>query len=606
MQRKKKCQKLSRTHIRDKILFFICYSLFFIVLLRLFYWQVIKGNQLQAVAQGQYQKQVTSKATRGQIFSSEGYLLAGNKTVYRVYADPQSITENTTTLSEKILPLILSDYEEYQEATDEAIKAELEDQIHQDIENKLNQKDKQWISLKNKISEESKTALEKLDIYGIGFEPYQTRFHPEASMAAHVLGFVGKNDKGEDTGYFGIEGALDKELKGSGSQQFMEFDALGLQHALSKIRQKKGLQGRDVYLTIRRDVQMHIETILKKGIEKYQAKSGEVIVMEPQTGKIIALAAFPRYDPSRFYAFDPSLYKNPTLANQYEPGSTFKTLTVAIGLDTQSVTPDTPCTNCDQPKKIGKYTIRTWNDVYHPNITMTEALAKSDNTAMIFIAEKVGQKAMISYLKKFGIGQEIGLDLQEDGDTPFRDTWGEIHLATASFGQGIVTNSLQMVRAVASIANQGKMMHPYIVEKVFDPSSEKEITTQPKPNLEVISKETAAQVTQMMVQAAEAGEAQWTASATHTIAGKTGTSQVVTEDGYDEEKTIASFIGFAPASDPQFVMLVKLVEPTSSPWAAETAAPLWYQIANQLFLLLDIPPDKIHSSTSQDTFKFLE
>lgn len=590
---------MKKKRVRDTV-FFICWQLvLFVIAGRLFYWQIIKGSQLQAAAENQYVTQKILAPTRGSIYTADGYQLVGNQKVFRLYADPQVIDQDANTLATQLLPYLLEDFEEYQEATEEATKKELEQTFEEQLQTKLNQKDKKWVSLKNKISQNTQQQIEQLDIYGLGFEPYKIRYYPEASMAAHVTGFVGKDENGLDKGYFGIEGIMDKELKGKSSREFLELDALGLQHIFSKTKVDQGLAGRDITLTLRRDMQYQVENMLEEGIEKYGAKSGEVVIMEPKTGKILALAAFPKYDQATFYKYDPVLYKNPTLANQYEPGSTFKTLTVAIGLDTNSIDPDTQCPSCNQPKRIGQYTIRTWNDVYNPDITMTEALAKSDNIAMIFIAEQVGQQKMLEYIDKFGIGKEIEIDLQEDTNTPIREKWGEVHLATTSFGQGIVTNSMQMVRAVGTIANQGVMMQPYIVEKVIDPNSQKEIVTKPTQEGRVISAETATKTTQMMVRAAEEGEAQWTASQTYTIAGKTGTSQVVTEDGYDEEKTIASFIGFAPAIDPQFVMLVKLVEPESSPWAAETAAPLWYKISNKLFLLLNIPPDKQPAQTTQ-------
>ena len=276
------------------------------------------------------------------------------------------------------------------------------------------------------------------------------------------------------------------------------------------------------------------------------------------------------------------------MADLFEPGSTFKILTVAAGLDAGIINPDTACTKCSGPRKIGGYTIRTWNDQYNPGITMTEALAKSDNTAMIFVAQKLGANRFGQYMKDFGIGQNLDLDLQEDSDTPFPKKLGPAELATTSFGQGVSLNSFQLIRAAAAIANQGQMMKPTIVDSVYDPQTGKTIKYQPQEIRQVISTETATKVTKMMVKAAQKGEAQWIGK-DYLVAGKTGTSQIPSPDGgYREEATIASFVGFAPPDDPEFIMLVKLVEPQSSPWAAETAAPLWFQTAEKLFLLLNI------------------
>ena len=182
--------------------------------------------------------------------------------------------------------------------------------------------------------------------------------------------------------------------------------------------------------------------------------------------------------------------------------------------------------------------------------------------------------------------------MQEDSSTPLRKDWKPIDLATASFGQGIVTNSMQMVRAVGAIANHGLMMRPTVVEKVIDPAQGSAVPVEPIAERQVISAETAQQMTEMMVNTAENGEAKWTASKTHWVAAKTGTAQIPIAGHYDATKTVASFIGFAPPQNPKFVLLVKLREPTESQWASETAAPLWYEIANRLFLLLNVPPDK--------------
>ncbi len=580
-----------KNYPRTKFLALAWYFLFLVIIGRLFYWQIIRGNTLQAAAQNQYSSTLKRTFSRGRIFTADDYLLVGNQTVYRLFAEPKILDKTATEISDQILPIILDDYADYAEASESAIKDEIQEEVHKTLVDKLNTTDKSWVLLKSKISADTKEKLASMDIKGIGFDPYEIRLYPEASMAAHVTGFVGKNEEGEDTGYFGIEGAMDKELQGRTMSQQTQTDAFGLQLIFSKLK-KKEVPGRDVVLTIHRDIQLQAEKTLQKGIEKYQAKSGEIIIMDPKTGEILALAAAPKYDQATFYKFDPIFYKNPTLASTYEPGSTFKTMTTAAGINEGVIKPDTQCPSCDGPVKIGEYTIKTWNQVYNPDISMTDALAKSDNTAMVYIAQLLGKDKFLDYLRRFHIGQEIHIDLQEDTNTPIRDKWGDIHLATSSFGQGIVTNTMQMVRAVGAIANGGVMMRPYIVDRVIEASTQKEMITKPIVEDEVISADAAKTVTEMMVAAAEHGEAQWTASKDHRIAGKTGTSQVAVEGGYAEDKTIASFIGFAPADDPQFVMIVKLDEPTVSPWAAETAAPLWYELADKLFLLLNIPPDK--------------
>lgn len=410
-------------------------------------------------------------------------------------------------------------------------------------------------------------------------------------MAAHITGFVGRDDDAKNIGRYGVEGALEDELKPRKERGWFHTDALGALLAGSNY-QLKNLNGRDLTLTIRRDVQYVAETNLAWGIEHYDADRGEIIILDSQSGKILALATWPNYQQWQYFKYPGEILKNPSLTRLYEPGSTFKVLTVASAIDAGVINPETVCTKCAGPRKFGTYTIRTWNDEYHPNINITEALEKSDNIAMIFVGELLGREKFSEYLKKFGVGQSLSLNLQDDSSTYFPQKIGPVELATISFGQGISTNSFQLLRAVNAIANKGIILEPKILEKVYDQQLQKEILVNQENNQRVISPETAALVTKMMVSAASHGEAQWIASKRYTVAAKTGTSQVADpKGGYKSDETIASFIGFAPADSPQFTMLVKLENPKSSPWAAETAAPLWYKTADKLMILFNITPD---------------
>lgn len=564
---------------------FVVISIVFVLLtivVRLYYWQIIQAETLQEVADNQYQRTVTTSGSRGEIFTADDYPLVTNEPIYRLFAQPHLINEPPSEIAQTISEIITSE-----QNASESAKQNLKD----DIVSKLSKPNTKWISLYPAVNSENKEKIDALKIHGLGFDLYERRAYPEASMAAHITGFVGKDDEGNEIGYFGIEGALEKELQARSSTTSVLTDALGLRLLGSGGDKGRPLDGRTIVTTISRDVQYIIESNLQQAIKQYGAKSGEIIVMEPETGKILGLASYPNYDQSNFYEYPPENYKNPSIANLYEPGSTFKVLTVASGIDSGVITPDTSCTRCSGPRIYGKYEISTWNDVYNPGISIEQGLAKSDNTAMIFVADLLGKDRFVEYLKKFLIGQPLNIDLQEDVSTPFSENLGQVELATTSFGQGIVVNSMQLMRAVGAIANDGKIMRPIIVESVYDPATGETVETPIVTEGQVVSQKTAHTVANMMVTAAEAGEAQWIASKTHKVAGKTGTSQVAQAGGYDKSKTIASFIGFSPPINPKFIMLVKLVEPTSSPWAAETATPLWYKVADKLFLLFNIPPD---------------
>jgi len=576
---------------RKNIFFLFFYLILTVVVIRLFYWQIIMGKQLKEEGESQTLRKLENKGLRGQIFTSDGYLLVGNKRVYDLKLDKKNLQGDTNYLAYKLSEIAVQDDWQYQDATTSAQREDLKKQIEQNILQKFSSKGN-WPKLLDNLSQESKTQIEALANNYLFFDENYERFYPEASMAAHLTGFVGRDENANEIGRYGVEGALEDELKARAENNLFKMDALGYLLAGQKY-ESKNLNGRDITLTIRRDVQNLAEESLAAGIEKYQADRGEIIILDSKTGKILALAAWPSYKQWQYFKYPSDILKNPSLTRLYEPGSTFKTLTISAGIDSQVITKNTLCTKCSGPRQIAGYSIKTWNNQYNPNISVINGYAKSDNTAMMFITDLLGTDRFVAYLKKFGIGTDIDIDLQDDARTPFPSKIGPVETATMAFGQGISTNSLELLRAINVIANQGKMLEPIIVEKVFDQQSQTEITSQIKEGEQIISKESAATVTEMMIEAALHGEAQWIASNKYTVAAKTGTSQVSDPNGgYKEDETIASFIGFAPASEPRFTMLVKLENTKSSPWAAETAAPLWYSIADKLMILLNITPDK--------------
>lgn len=561
-----------------------------LIIARLFYWQILRGQELKNLSEQQTIRSKTQEGLRGQIYTSDGYLLVGNQEVYDLKLDRQNFEGDVEKISQKLAAIIARENWQFQDASDSASKILIQEQIESNLINKFTSQ-ANWPQLAKQLSIQAKEEILALNNPYLAFDTSFARFYPEASMAAHITGFVGRDDDAKNIGRYGVEGALEDELKPRKERGWFHTDALGALLAGSNY-QLKNLNGRDLTLTIRRDVQYVAETNLAWGIEHYDADRGEIIILDSQSGKILALATWPNYQQWQYFKYPGEILKNPSLTRLYEPGSTFKVLTVASAIDAGVINPETVCTKCAGPRKFGTYTIRTWNDEYHPNINITEALEKSDNIAMIFVGELLGREKFSEYLKKFGVGQSLSLNLQDDSSTYFPQKIGPVELATISFGQGISTNSLQLLRAVNAIANKGIILEPKILEKVYDQQLQEEILVNQENNQRVISPETAALVTKMMVSAASHGEAQWIASKRYTVAAKTGTSQVADpKGGYKSDETIASFIGFAPADSPQFTMLVKLENPKSSPWAAETAAPLWYKTADKLMILFNITPD---------------
>lgn len=560
------------------------------IILRLAYWQLVKGPDLAVQARDQYTSKEILVPHRGEIMTADGYPLVVNRPIYSLTAYAPNLKEKPKAIVDSVLPLINIVIDDPAIATDTAKNTAAVDAARKDLGNSMLEglNGKNYTVLARSLSSDEKQAIDALNLNGLNFDESFTRGYPEASMSAHVVGFVGRNDLGDPTGYFGLEGFYNRELGGRAGIEKQEKDAVGNPLMIGDYRELGRRDGRTLQLHLERSTQYIAETELKKGLERYGAVSGEVLIMDPSTGGILAMASLPAYDPAKFYQYDTALYKNPAVANAYEPGSTFKVLVMAAAINENKIKLDDRCDICGGPLPVDKYMIKTWNNQYHPDSTPEEIIANSDNVGMVWTERKLGGEKMLEYLKKFGFGEKTGIDQQEEIAPALRDKWGEIDYATASFGQGIAVTSIEMLRAVGAIANGGKLMEPHIVSQVTGDSV---TSIEPRVVREVISRDTADKMTQIMIGSAEHGDAKWTRLPDYTVAGKTGTAQIPVSGHYDTEKTIASFIGFAPAKNPRFVMLVKLREPQTSPWGSETAAPLWFTLARKLLVHYNIPPD---------------
>lgn len=568
-----------------QILIFLTATL---IVIRLFYWQFIAQVNL---ARDTNSPQVIP-APRGQIFTSDNFPIVANQEAFLLHANPH-LVRTPQDVAKSLSPLLVSEkYATIEASLSQDEQKQKEEEIKKEqaaILDKLTNKNLFWVQIVTKLTKEKKEKIQALNLSGLGFEKDQKRFYPEASMAAHVLGFVGSDKYGEDTGYFGLEGYYDTRLKGQSGRIGQNIDALGFPILVGKYRAVEPKKGDSLKLSLDRAVQFIAETKLAKAVEKYQALGGTVIISEPKTGRILAMATYPNYNPSLYQEYDQTQYKNPAVANTYEPGSTFKLITMASALDMSLVDLNTRCDSCAGPKQIAGYEISTWNKKYYPNSTMTEVIQHSDNVGISFVADKLGIDKFYEYILKFGFGQKTGIDLQEEaiGAIRNKDEWRQIDLSTAAFGQGLAVTPIQMVQAVQAIANHGLLVSPKIATEIISNSKEE---TSKSEKRQVISPKAAAQITEMMVNAVKKGEAQAFAPDGYRIAGKTGTAQIPLSGHYDPDKTIASFIGFAPADDPRFVMLVLFNQPSSSIFGSETAAPTFFEIAKDLFSYLGIAP----------------
>ncbi|MEK7524947.1 MAG: penicillin-binding protein 2 [Patescibacteria group bacterium] len=572
------------TQFRLRVVFFLIPFFALLIVMRLFYWQIIRGPGLAERADRQHQEVVVLAGERGDILDSSGELLAGTQNLYHLFVYQPQLEKDKAAVIDLLAPVLAPDPPEASPGAKVVTEADMLAQTRSLLLDRLNLTSN-WVSLKHYLTPDQKKTIEALNLKGLGFEDEFTRFYPEASLAAQVLGFVGSDLAGEPQGYFGLEGYFDRQMHGREGKIRSEKDAFGNPILIGRYNLLSSITGRSIVTTIHKQTQFLVESLLRDGLTRYQAKAGNVIIMESATGKILAMAAYPNYDPGHFADFDKSTYKNPSVANLFEPGSIFKVLVMAAALNEKVVTPATTCDICTGPIRIGQYTIKTWNEKYYPDSSLTDVIVHSDNIGMVFTARLLGKEKFARYLADFGLGQLTGIELQEEASGPKRlpTDLKDIDLATNSFGQGIAVTPIQMLTAVNAIANKGVLIRPTIVEKII--SGDKEVSLPQTKKTKVIEPETATQIRDMMIAAVNRGEAKWARSKNIEIAGKTGTAQIPISGHYDPTKTIASFVGFFPARRPQYTMLVSLTEPQTSPWGSETAAPLWFAIANQLLLL---------------------
>jgi len=554
--------KLGITHNRLRVIIYLIPIVFSILIIRLFYWMILRGPELQAMSDRQHQTVTILKAKRGDILDSDGGILAGTKNLYHLFIYKPQLTISSNDLVERLLSSLTPG----QEASTES---DLRKYLHDRLSLSSN-----WVSLKHYLSSEEKEKIDSQKIAGLGFEDEYVRFYPESSMAAQILGFVGQDAAGQEQGYFGIEGYLDRFLKGREGKVRTEKDGVGNPILIGNYQFLHAVEGKSINTTVDKKIQYLVENMLKEGIVRYGASAGNVIVMEVNTGKVRAMAAYPNYDPGKFSEFDKSVYKSPMTADLFEPGSIFKPLIMAAAINEKLITPETQCDICSGPITIGKYSIKTWDEKYYPLTSMTNVIVHSDNTGMVFVARKLGPGKFSDYLKKYGFGGKTGIQIQEEVAGTIRDEkeYGDIDLATNSFGQGIAVTPIQMITAINTIANNGKYISPTLVEGGTPVTRD------------VLGPEAISQIVQIMVTAIDTGESKWAKLVGLSVAGKTGTAQIPIEGHYDPQKTIASFIGFFPAQNPRYTMLVSLREPQTSQWGSETAAPLWFGIAKQLLL----------------------
>jgi cell division protein FtsI/penicillin-binding protein 2 len=434
---------------------------------------------------------------------------------------------------------------------------------------------------------------------GLGFNLQNYRFYPEQEIAAHLVGFSSQID-GEIQGQYGLEGFFNTEL--FGQYGFLKSDKANKSN-LMIINDREYVQpqpGNDLILTVDRNIEFIVCDKLKQVADYYKAEGGSIIVMNPKTGAIIAMCSFPDFNPNNYKDVENmSFYNNPAIFYQYEPGSVFKTVTMAIAIDQEKISPATTYEDKGQimisgwPKPIRNSDFFSHGP--HGVVDMSAVLDNSLNTGAIFAMNQVGPKIFAEYVKNFGFGERTGIELGAESPGNINNLLSnkvkEIDAATASFGQGIAVTPLQMLMPYQAIANKGLLMKPYVVKSIVYSDGRREDIS-PKAINQIISEKTAATVSAMLVNVVEKGHSQKAAISGYYIGGKTGTAQIATAGGYSQSEYSHTFIGIAPIENPVFVMLVKIDKPKGVQYAEGSVVPLWRDIAEFILNYYAVPKDR--------------
>ena len=459
----------------------------------------------------------------------------------------------------------------------------------------LNQKNKKFEYLEKNLTHEQKKLINNLKLNYITLNPVPSRYYPDNEAYSHLLGFVGKDINGNFKGYFGIEGYYDGDLRGIDGFTISEKAAGGFPLLFKEFTDVEKRDGADLILTIDRTVQTIAFDEIKNAVDKYEAKSGTVIVLNPSTGEIISLVNYPTFDPLKYgeyFTKDPSIFVNLAISSTYEPGSVIKALTMSSAVDLGLVGKKTVIEDAG-PVYYSGHKVDNWDGKHHGLISPTQVLELSNNIGASYIGSLVGRKELYNYFKRFGISNKTGIDLEGEESGFMRDytLWEDIDLVSTSFGQSISVTPLQVASAFGIIANDGVFIKPHIVSCVKRDGKSFFYEKKLKTPIRVIKKDTADTLVEMLTNAASSGEAKYFMSKKYLIAGKTGTAQISEDGKYIKDSTNATFVGFLPKYK-EFVILVKLEKPKSSIYASETAVPTWMNIAERIASYYGFSPDK--------------
>ncbi|MBI4431589.1 MAG: penicillin-binding protein 2 [Candidatus Omnitrophica bacterium] len=534
---------------------------FLFLLTRLFSLHILEHTYWTEYAARQHRLTLTIPPDRGMILDRNGKPLATSKLAPSVYGVPYEVTD-IKTAARTISPIL----------------GEKSDFITERLA-----REKSFVWIKRQVTDKEVSELRRLAVPGIAIRYENKRFYPQGELLAPVLGFCSI----DETGLEGIELAYNHYLAGRSGERSTRRDALGRPLAAFDQKLISAVDGHNITLTVDRFIQFHTEVALREAIEKWKAKGGMAVVINPHTGEILAIASLPSFDPNNFQDVSTEQRRNKPITDYYEPGSTFKFITASAALETQMFTFDSRIYCENGAYKVSSHIL---HDVKpYGEIAFPEVFINSSNIGTVKIAQKVGAQKIYSYVKKFGFGEKTLVDLlgEEQGVVYPPEKWSKLSISAIPIGHEVGVTALQVVRAISVIANGGKLMRPYIIKEVRDQKNGMLIERR-EPVLErrAIEPETAKQVNEILKRVIEEGTGKQAKIPGIAVAGKTGTAQKLNPDGktYAHDRHVSSFVGYVPADDPRYAMVVVIDEPKGKYYGGTVAAPVFKAVLQEVLL----------------------
>lgn len=529
--------------------------------------QIFKSRELTQKAESDYSRHFTIKGERGQILDRSMNKLATSIDAISITACPSKI-KNPAIVAEKLSKLLNINRKKLQNTLS-------------------SQRMFAWVA--RRVSPDQANQIRQLNLKGIYFKNDSKRFYPNRDLAAQVIGFTGA----EDSGLEGLEFKHNSVLEGSSLKIKVKRDGNGGTLDLDKKRRAE-LKGNSIVLTIDKKIQFLSEQTLERAVKAHRAKSGIALVMRPQTGELLAIAHFPRFNPNNFKKYDNDVFRNRAITDAFEPGSTMKVFTAAAALET-GFSPNSIFFCENGTYKIGTFTIHDT----HPYdwLSINQIIKFSSNIGASKIAETLGNKVLYNYLARFGFGDrtQAGCPGETSGNLIPYQKWSRIDTSAISFGQGISVSAMQLISGISAIANNGTLMKPMLIKKIISRKGKDLKVYHPETIRRVISSKSAQQVKKMMsLVVEEEGTGTKAAMDGYTVCGKTGTAQKALENkrGYSKNNYISVFAGFAPKNNPELAILVAVDEPRKQYYGGDVAAPAFKTIMAESFNYLNIPPEK--------------